>query len=209
MSIQHMQMVLDAQGLSSPEKFVLLVYCNHAQPDGSSWPQLQRVADETGLPLEEVENVRVSLMAKGLIDLNPDIGIPLPYAVQVNIPELEALRRPPRDYGEHDWTEMIGFPDGDPAPKRTSFVYLIGTPGSPIAKIGVTKNLNSRLRGLQGSSASPVEVLWSAPGDRKKEAWLHAQFAHLNSHGEWFDFGDRDPVKTVAAKAAQYDGGAR
>jgi len=208
-SIQHMQMVLDAQGLSSPEKFVLLVYCNHAQPDGCAWPHPQRVADETGLPLEEVERTRSALAGKGLIDLNPDVGLPIPYAVQVNINALHALRRTPQEYESGEWVQTLDFPESGPPPKRTSVVYLIGTPGSSIAKIGVSKNLDNRLRGLQGSSAAPVEVLWHEPGDRLKEAWLHARFSHLNSHGEWFDFGDLDPVATVANMAKKYECGAK
>jgi hypothetical protein len=78
-------------------------------------------------------------------------------------------------------------------------VYVIGSPGSNVVKVGTTTQLAKRLRALQLSSPVPLEVLWSAPGDRTREAALHQHFAHLREHGEWFDFGDSDPVAAVQA----------
>ena len=87
-------------------------------------------------------------------------------------------------------------------------VYLIGASGSSSAKIGVTGNLKKRLASFRYSISRDLEVLWSAPGGLELEGWLHRQFHDARTHGEWFDFGDLDPVATVAAKAAQFDGGA-
>lgn len=78
-------------------------------------------------------------------------------------------------------------------------VYIIGSPGSSVVKLGTTTQLAKRLRALQLSSPVPLEVLWSTPGDRASEAALHEHFAHLREHGEWFDFGDADPVRAVRA----------
>jgi hypothetical protein len=68
-----------------------------------------------------------------------------------------------------------------------------------LVKVGTTTQLAKRLRALQLSSPVPLEVLWSAPGDRGTEAALHQRFAHLREHGEWFDFGNDDPVGAVQA----------
>lgn len=85
-----------------------------------------------------------------------------------------------------------------------SIVYLIGAPGSSMAKIGVTRNLPNRLETLQRASAHRLEVLWSTSGGKDLEGWLHRQFHHLRTHSEWFDFGHRNPAQTVAAKAAEF-----
>ncbi|MFI1608062.1 GIY-YIG nuclease family protein [Streptomyces griseofuscus] len=84
---------------------------------------------------------------------------------------------------------------------ETSCVYVIGSPGSSLVKVGTTTQLAKRLRVLQLSSPVPLEVVWSMPGDRASEAALHEHFAHLREHGEWFDFGDDDPVRAVQAAA--------
>lgn len=78
-----------------------------------------------------------------------------------------------------------------------SHVYMIGSPGGNVVKLGTTTQLAKRLRALQLSSPTPLELLWSAPGDRDSETELHQHFAHLRMHGEWFDFGNGDPVSAV------------
>lgn len=87
-------------------------------------------------------------------------------------------------------------------------VYLVGVVGDRVAKIGTTINLKARLKALQASTPRPLSVLWSAPGGRGLESWLHARFAGCRRHGEWFDLG-RDPVAVVESEARRYRGGAR
>lgn len=90
-----------------------------------------------------------------------------------------------------------------------NFVYLIGNAESPIAKIGTTKHLDRRLKTIQRASGRKLEALWTTPGGVPLEGWLHRQFHNLRTHGEWFDFGDLDPVTTVATMAAKYEGGVK
>ncbi|MFJ2923341.1 GIY-YIG nuclease family protein [Streptomyces sp. NPDC087307] len=82
-------------------------------------------------------------------------------------------------------------------PQDQSCVYVIGSPTSSLVKLGTTTQLSKRLRALQLSSPVSLEVLWSAPGDRGTETALHQRFAPFRRHGEWFDFGDEDPVHSV------------
>ncbi|MFJ7138030.1 GIY-YIG nuclease family protein [Streptomyces fungicidicus] len=84
-----------------------------------------------------------------------------------------------------------------PQDQATSHVYVIGSPGSTVVKLGTTTQLTKRLRALQLSSPVSLEVLWSAPGDRDDEAALHQHFSAFRQHGEWFDFGSEDPVAAV------------
>ncbi|WP_329167316.1 GIY-YIG nuclease family protein (plasmid) [Streptomyces sp. NBC_01717] len=76
------------------------------------------------------------------------------------------------------------------------YVYVIGVPGVLTAKIGVTSDLQRRLREIQNMSPVKLEVLWSCPGSNALEQAIHAHFAEARSHGEWFVF-ERDPVSTV------------
>lgn len=72
-------------------------------------------------------------------------------------------------------------------------LYVIGQPGTGIAKIGITGNVKSRLRTIQTGSPVPVAVRWWHPGDYDLERQLHQEFAEYRMHGEWFDFGVEEP----------------
>ncbi|NUW45513.1 GIY-YIG nuclease family protein [Nonomuraea rhodomycinica] len=69
-------------------------------------------------------------------------------------------------------------------------------------KIGVSFNPDKRLEELQVGSPVALRMLWKTPGGRDMERVLHACFRSYWKHGEWFDFGDEDPVALVAATAA-------
>jgi len=87
-------------------------------------------------------------------------------------------------------------------------VYLIGSPDSPLVKIGWTDNPERRLRHLQTGSPVPLKILAVFEGGAIVEAKLHCRFAEKRQHGEWFDLGP-DPVAAVRpfVKAAQVEEG--
>lgn len=75
-------------------------------------------------------------------------------------------------------------------------VYVLGTPGSGVVKIGRTINLAKRFAEIQRMSPVPLTILWSHPGGAELETQLHRQFSALRTHGEWFSFSN-DPVVMV------------
>lgn len=77
-------------------------------------------------------------------------------------------------------------------------VYVIGSPGISVVKIGWTSNLPKRLATLRHMSPVPLNVLWSTPAADGMEYGLHGLFADIRSHGEWFDFGNQDPVAAIS-----------
>jgi hypothetical protein len=77
------------------------------------------------------------------------------------------------------------------------FVYLIGSEGSPIVKIGRSIDVPGRLAAIQFMSPLKLTVLWQTEGGSELEAELHRRFKALRSHGEWFEFPDRDAVNQV------------
>ncbi|MGW0285571.1 GIY-YIG nuclease family protein [Streptomyces sp. NPDC004596] len=84
-------------------------------------------------------------------------------------------------------------------------VYVIGTPGNSLVKIGTSTNLGQRLKSLQSGYPLRLEILWHRRGGWNLEQYLHEQFADLRQEGEWFDFGDQSPVDAVSkAVAAKY-----
>lgn len=64
-------------------------------------------------------------------------------------------------------------------------VYFMG--GGGLIKIGVTTDVDARLRSLSNSSPVPIRYLGSYLGTREAEREMHDKFKHLRRHGEWFD----------------------
>jgi hypothetical protein len=85
-------------------------------------------------------------------------------------------------------------------------VYLIGSPDSPLVKIGWSDNPERRLRDLQSGSPVPLQLLAVFEGGYLVEAALHRRFADKRIRVEWFDLGP-NPVETVRpyVKVAQVD----
>ena len=73
-------------------------------------------------------------------------------------------------------------------------VYLVGNKPERKYKIGVTTDINQRLRGL--STASPIKIelitVWFYEGYRKLEKYLHTQFHANRLNGEWFQLSEED-----------------
>lgn len=55
-------------------------------------------------------------------------------------------------------------------------------------KIGVTGNIEGRLKALQTANALLLELLTHIPGSYEDEHRLHAQFAALHHRDEWFRY---------------------
>src|SRR5262249_45238273 len=53
-------------------------------------------------------------------------------------------------------------------------------------KIGVTRDVERRLRALATGSAVPLELLATLPGGRSLEKKLHERFRRFHVRGEWF-----------------------
>lgn len=81
------------------------------------------------------------------------------------------------------------------------WVYLIGSPDVRSVKIGVSNEPEARLEDLRTGSPVVLHLLWKTPGGQALESALHAYFAAYRTHGEWFDFGDENPVALVATAA--------
>ena len=73
------------------------------------------------------------------------------------------------------------------------FVYFLHAVGTDRYKIGLTNDIDRRLKELNGKQAAfEVKLLWSiAVSDmRAAESWLHDKFSDRRVHGEWFQFDD-------------------
>jgi len=76
-------------------------------------------------------------------------------------------------------------------------LYVIGETSSGIVKIGRSVDPESRLRTFQTGYPRKLSLLHVEPEAGHLEPRLHARFASLRTHGEWFDFGTASPVATV------------
>lgn len=81
------------------------------------------------------------------------------------------------------------------------WVYLIGSSEIRPVKIGVTDNPVARLPTLQTGCPFPLSLIWTVQADSQLEAKLHDYFEPYHLRGEWFDFGDEDPVALVVSAA--------
>jgi hypothetical protein len=71
---------------------------------------------------------------------------------------------------------------------RSSDLYMMKC--GPYVKIGVTDNVDIRLRSINSNNPYPVELigLWEGEGHREEE-W-HKSLSHLHHKGEWFKLGN-------------------
>ncbi|MER6522564.1 GIY-YIG nuclease family protein [Streptomyces sp. NPDC001553] len=91
-------------------------------------------------------------------------------------------------------------------PDGVSYVYVIGSAGSTRVKIGTSVSPEKRLKELQTGNPNRLEVLWHTPGGRELEAQLHQVFAEYRGEGEWFDFGDVQPIGAIPSAVHQHVG---
>lgn len=76
-------------------------------------------------------------------------------------------------------------------------VYLIGCEANTLVKIGRSVDVQERLTALRTMSPVPLALLWQTLGGAELETALHRHFEDQRSHGEWFDFPNRDAVACV------------
>ncbi|MFE0472386.1 GIY-YIG nuclease family protein [Streptomyces sp. NPDC058947] len=90
------------------------------------------------------------------------------------------------------------------------FVYVMGADelGSQV-KIGWSDAPERRLRQLQTGLPYALTVRDKHPGPRALETFLKAEFADLRIRGEWFNFGDRDPLPLIAEAVCGWQGDIR
>lgn len=79
-----------------------------------------------------------------------------------------------------------------------TYLYVIGIDGDRPVKVGIAVNVPDRLRHLQTGNPRRLHVLAQFPGYRALEELVHGHFASRRMIGEWFDFGDLDPVAEVS-----------
>jgi hypothetical protein len=65
-------------------------------------------------------------------------------------------------------------------------VYFVQEGGGGAIKIGVTKNLKSRLATLRVNAPREMNVLAHVPGDERLETYLHDRFRGSHIRGEWY-----------------------
>ena len=89
-------------------------------------------------------------------------------------------------------------------------VYMIGNPGYPRFKIGMTSRLNQRLAEIQAACPLTLSVLRAAHNTfLELEPLLHRHFDDRRTHGEWFDFSSAQEAMVLFDQAVGGDVGGR
>jgi hypothetical protein len=79
-------------------------------------------------------------------------------------------------------------------PAAQEYVYIIHATGTNLYKIGQTRNLKARLRGLQTSSPYPLRMIDKCFGSQDLEFYIHREFADYRKTGEWFEFSEAQVI---------------
>lgn len=92
------------------------------------------------------------------------------------------------------WAEETPYEGMNEHKKTSAIIYFI-TDGEYV-KIGVTTDLNKRLRGLQTGNPRRLKVLYSFTTDwpYTVESKLHKKYENKNVGNEWFDILDDFPL---------------
>jgi hypothetical protein len=84
-------------------------------------------------------------------------------------------------------------------------LYIIGEgDGCAVVKIGKSLDPLKRLAELQTGYPRKLRLLYVEPEAGHLERWLHDCFAEYRQEGEWFDFGDKDPVAEVRERISAW-----
>ncbi|CAL9618037.1 hypothetical protein SUDANB58_05768 (plasmid) [Streptomyces sp. enrichment culture] len=85
---------------------------------------------------------------------------------------------------------------------RQKWVYVVGAAEMRPVKIGSAFDVERRLGNMQVASPYALRVLWRFQvSSRSVEKALHDHLRPYWVRGEWFDFGEQDPVAMVAGSA--------
>lgn len=79
----------------------------------------------------------------------------------------------------------------------TRYVYVVGNSANRLVKIGRSVNVEERVKELQSMSPVAVSLLWHTEAKHLAETDLHQYCSQYRVRGEWFDFGDEDPVAYI------------
>lgn len=127
-----------------------------------------RRAVEAAPPLSEDQRFAIRTLLAERPEVTPQKRAPVPP-----LPPMPVYAAPSRPV----------HPPRKPEPVLAG-VYFIQS--GDLVKIGTSTNVHERLRTLRTMSPLPLELLAIAAGSHTEETAVHARFAHLRQHGEWF-----------------------
>lgn len=99
---------------------------------------------------------------------------------------------------------MEGRQHGVMPPEGDGLVYVVGPTGSSVVKIGTTTDVRGRVASIQTGHPLLLIARWMCPGNVELEGYLHRRFDEIRMQGEWFNFGDADPIAVVCAAAEDF-----
>lgn len=202
MSVKHIGWALKYQDLPEPQargrawitKSVFVHVVGFAEIDGP-FPAIAEISDRTGIIPRTVHRVLQELHSHGTPQVMAAQGIcGQAFLAGWTVAISDTPQRPPASKKPAPCEPRQAMPN--------EVVYVIGARGGTVVKIGTTTQPERRLRSIQGMSPLPLEMIWSVPGGYELESRLHAAFADHRVHGEWFDFGDANPVDAISAEVA-------
>ncbi len=153
----------------------------------------------------QVEAAHRELLAIGAVEESEETDENGAVTTVVGIHELSPSQRAEDDNRDRQLAEQRAAALQEPPVSQDppGYVYLIREAVSRLVKIGYSANVTRRHKNLQNSNPNQLDLLWHTPGDLDLEGMLMERFKKRRVRGEWFDFGEVDPVKEVRRAVEQ------
>ena len=172
------------QPVSAAERMLLTVIGDKADDDGHAEIDQENLPMLTGMGASELYDALERLQADDFLEYLIDGDPELPDPIFV-IVDLRMLNRSPTENQTVSAERLICRPKPD-RPKQ--LVYVIEVVDDCGCKIGISQNVENRLRNLQRTCGKTLRIHATFPFDnaRKVEMAAHAHFHKHRIYGEWF-----------------------
>ncbi len=175
-------------------EFRLLVYLRiTAATNGSTWVSHRQMAKHLGKTERTVKWAYSELREKGFAKSQKRSWAQSSRKILVaplKIYKTERMRNFFRYLRPDTMDEDIAFlrrRNLDSSETSSEVIYFMRS--GDMVKIGLTGDIERRVRAIQASSPLPVDLLATVPGGLSKEWELHSRFSAHRQHGEWFRLG--------------------
>lgn len=210
--IQHMNLVFQADGLSTGEGAFLMACCNHTDDRGYVIASMQQLADEAHMKMTAAKANKQRLIQRGLLAskerYNPKNGARIADLYRVNLELLASMKRARKDYGPALVEELtFAVPQEKPssAPRSESDPLLPPSPspsslsrvpdGSDVSGFGTNEG--------EREAATPEDSEAAADGDARNQVQTEADVvvaAYVQALGRPLLNGSRVALRAQAVE---------
>jgi len=182
------------------ERSIMQALAFYADEDGANInPSVDEIAWRTGYAKRNVQLILAALKASGVLIIERKATNR--YPAEYRIDWSAATPKSSYDSAKYYLLQSDERRGDESAQQRQTkakvtegHLYLLHATGTDRYKIGITRQLTSRIRAIASQSPYPIQFVAHYPsGDIwSDEQFWHKHFADRRVHGEWFELGEQD-----------------